>query len=105
MPPSENYAGSVNRIIALTEKTLAALEAGDTEAFAGLAEENRRVTNRLAEQEPTSDDLETLDLLVEARDRIVQARAALESKRADLVEERRALDARRKVGMAYGPQR
>lgn len=104
MPPSENYAGSVNRIIELTEKTLAVLEAGDTEAFSGLAEENRHITKLLAELEPTSDDLETLDLLVEARERIVQVRAALESRHADLVEERQALDARRKIGRAYGPQ-
>lgn len=105
MPPSENYAGSVKRLIELAEQAQTALDAGDTETFAGLAEENRRVTNTLAELEPTSDDLETLDSLVEARDRIVQARAALESKRTDLVEERQALDARRKIGMAYGPQR
>jgi len=105
VPPSENYADAIKRVIEVAKQTQAVVDAGETEAFAGLAEENRHITKLLAELEPTSDDLETLDLLVDARDRIVQTRAALEVKRAELVEDRRALDARRKVGMAYGPQR
>lgn len=102
MPPSESHKSLVEQLLAVTRQVPAALDAEDFEVLQELAAKTRRISQALAEREPSADDPEALDRLVHARDRIVETMTTLRAGLDALVHERQVLDNRQKVNRAYG---